>query len=198
MELSIFQIVEIIAVVSGIIAVWLNKLENIWGFPIGMINTILYIYVCYNNSLFGEAAVNVYYTLTALYGWYLWTKKKDGSPSLQISLSSFKEWIHQILFFLICYIVLVIALHIVRDIFYPGSLPYFDGFASATAFTAMWLLAKKKVENWLWWILTNITSIILFLYKGLWITSLQFLVYLVIAIWSYNAWYKKVKHKKLS
>ncbi|MCX8472908.1 MAG: nicotinamide riboside transporter PnuC [Sediminibacterium sp.] len=184
---------EIVAVIFGVFTVWLNKLENIWGFPLGMINTILYVVICFNSSLFGESAVNLYYTLVAMYGWYLWSKKKGNTYSLQISSSSGKDWLKQIIFFLISYSLLVLALHYLKDKFYPNSLPYLDGLASASAFTAMWLLAKKKLENWLWWILTNICSIMLFLYKGLWITSIQFLIYLVIAVWSYIDWHKKVK-----
>jgi nicotinamide mononucleotide transporter len=164
-------------------------------FPTGLINTTLYIYLSYKGNLFGEASVNLYYTLMSVYGWYLWTRKKEDhqTPVLQITVSNQKEWIQQLLFFAVFYLVIFISLSFAKKAFAPEAIPWADAFASATAYTGMWLMAKKKVESWIWWILTNIASIPLYFVKGYAFTSVQFLILLLLAIAGLQSWRKKAK-----
>jgi nicotinamide mononucleotide transporter len=187
---------EFIAVVFGIASVWLNKNENILVFPVGLVNTIGYIYISVKGHLFGEATVNLYYTLVSIYGWYLWAvKDKQKQSSLHITISSQKEWLAHILFFGTFYITLFFCLSYLKKAFAPGALPAPDAFASATAFTGMWLMAKKKVESWYWWIATNIVSIPLYFVKGYAFTSFYYLILLFLAVSGYVEWNKKSKAK---
>src|SRR5687767_6448809 len=157
---------EFIAVVFGIASVWFYKKENILVYPVGLINTILYIFISLQSHLVGEAAVNLYYTLVSIYGWILWAKKDvSKKPVLHITFSTAKEWIRELAFFLSCYIIIFLCLTYLKKEFAPGALPAADAFASATAFTGMWLMAKKKVESWYWWIATNVASIPLYFVK---------------------------------
>jgi nicotinamide mononucleotide transporter len=139
--------------------------------------------------LFGEASVNFYYTVMSIYGWILWTKKDQKHRTiLHVTNSSSKEWVQQLVFFASFYVAIFFALTWAKNAFYANTIPFLDAFASATAFTGMWLMAKKKVESWYWWIATNITSIPLYFVKGYVLTSFYYLVLLVLAISGLIEW----------
>jgi nicotinamide mononucleotide transporter len=185
---------EFIAVIFGIASVWFSKKENILVYPVGLVNTIIYIYISLKGHLFGEAAVNAYYTAVSIYGWILWARKDERNVHiLHITFSSRRDWLHQILFFLTFYIAIFLCLSYLKKEFAPGALPVADAFASATAFTGMWLMAKKKVESWYWWIATNIASIPLYFVKGYVFTSFYYLVLLLLAVFGLIEWMKKAK-----
>ena len=187
---------EFIAVVFGIASVWFSKKENILVYPVGLVNTILYIFISIQGHLYGEATVNLYYTVVSIYGWLLWAKKDEiKRPIVQIRFSTAKEWVHQLIFFVFFYVVLFLALNYLKKEFAPGALPVADAFASATAFTGMWLMARKKVESWYWWIATNIASIPLYFVKGYVFTSFYYLVLLILAVSGLIEWMKKAKSK---
>ena len=185
---------EAIAVVAGIASVWYSRKENVLVFPVGLVNTIIYVYLSFKYHLIGEAAVNFYYTVMSLYGWVLWTRKdRKHQPVLHITFSNKKEWLQQLLFFAVLYITIFLALTYLKASFYEGAIPWTDAFASATAFTGMWLMAKKKVESWYWWIATNIASIPLYFVKGLVFTSFFYIVLLVMAFFGLVAWQQKAR-----
>ena len=189
---------ESVAVIMGIVSVWYSRKENILVYPTGLINTTLYIYLSYKGHLLGEASVNLYYTIMSLYGWYLWTRKTPDQTNyvLQITHSNTKEWLQQLLFFGVIYTTLFLVLTYAKSAFAPEAIPWADAFASATAYTGMWLMAKKKVESWIWWILTNIASIPLYFTKGYAFTSIQFMVLLILAIAGLISWKEKAKDIK--
>ena len=183
---------EYVAVFSGIISVWFSRKENIWVYPTGLINTTFYIYLSFKGSLFGEATVNLYYTIMSIYGWILWAKKNQQHEHVvNIMWSNKKEWIQEILFFAGFYIVIFAALSYLKRDFAPGVIPWADAFASDTAFTGMWLMARKKVESWYWWIATNIASIPLYFVKGYVFTSVYYLVLLIMAVWGLIEWKRR-------
>jgi nicotinamide mononucleotide transporter len=147
-------------------------------------------------ALLGEASVNFYYTVVSIYGWYLWTRKDQQKQHiLQITSSSRKEWIYQILFFSACYLAVFSALTWLKKDFAPQAIPWADALASATAYTGMWLMAKKKVESWYWWIATNITSIPLYFVKHYVFTSVYYIVLLIMAIFGLAEWIKREKER---
>ena len=189
---------EYLAVFTGITSVWFSRQENIWVYPTGLISTTIYIYLSMEGHLYGEASVNLYYTVMSIYGWVLWSRKgQDNQHLLNISSSNSAEIKQHFLFFGAFYIVIAIALFIMKDRgIAPGAIPWADGFASATAYTGMWLMARKKVESWYWWIATNIASIPLYFVKHYVFTSVYYLILLVMAIWGLAEWQKKVKHGK--
>lgn len=187
--------IEAVAVIMGIVSVWYSRKENILVYPTGLINTTLYIYLSFKGHLLGEASVNLYYTIMSLYGWYLWTRKTEDKTNfvLQITRSNKKEWLQQLLFFGVIYTIIYLLLTYAKTAFAPEAIPWADAFASATAYTGMWLMAKKKVESWIWWILTNIASIPLYFIKGYAFTSVQFIVLLILAIAGWISWNQKSK-----
>lgn len=121
--------------------------------------------------------------------------KKDTKQEvvLHISFSNKKMWLYQILFFLFFYVSIYFALVYLKDNFFEGAIPWADAFASATAFTGMWLMTRKKVESWYWWIATNIASIPLYFVKGLVFTSVYYLVLLIMAVSGLIEWKRKAK-----
>ncbi|HMW66816.1 MAG TPA: nicotinamide riboside transporter PnuC [Chitinophagaceae bacterium] len=185
---------EYIAVFSGIISVWFSRKEKILVYPTGLINTIIYTWLSFNSHLLGEASVNFYYTIMSIYGWILWSKRNAQQEHLvQISFSDKKWWQWQLLFFVSFYLTIYFLLTYLKKDFAPGAIPWADAIASATAFTGMWLMTKKKVESWYWWIATNIASIPLYFVKGLVFTSVYYFVLLIMAIAGLMEWKKRAK-----
>lgn len=185
---------EFVAVVAGIASVFFSRRENILVYPVGLINTIIYIYLSVKGHLFGEASVNFYYTVMSIYGWVLWARKDDRHEHLlHITFSSRRQWMHQMLFFISFYVAIFGALSWLQREFAPEAIPWADAFASATAYTGMWLMAKKKVESWYWWIATNVASIPLYFVKGYVFTSVQFLLLLVLAVAGLIEWRRKAR-----
>ena len=186
------SLLEYIAVFTGIASVWFSKKENILVYPVGLINTVIYVYLSFKYHLIGEAGVNFYYTVMSIYGWIIWAKKDVRQEHvLHIKFSNRKEIVQQVLFFFILYILIYFLLVYLKEAFYEGAIPWADAFASATAFTGMWLMARKKVESWWWWIATNIASVPLYFVKGLVFTSVYYFVLLIIAIFGLMEWKQK-------
>lgn len=190
---------EFVAVISGIVSVWFSRKENILVYPTGLINTTFYIYLSIKGSLFGEATVNLYYTVMSIYGWILWARRNDQHEHIvQVTYSNGKEWLQEIGFFAFFYVAIYSALSYLKRDFAPGAIPWADAFASATAFTGMWLMAKKKVESWYWWIATNIASIPLYFVKHYVFTSVYYVILLAMAIWGLIEWQKRARNYLLA
>ena len=183
---------EYIAVFAGIASVWYSRMENILVYPVGLINTIIYVWLSIKGQLLGEASVNFYYTVMSIYGWILWAKKdKEKHPVVTIHFSDKRWWTYQLLFFAAFYIAIFFSLTYLKQSFAPGAIPWADAFASATAFTGMWLMTKKKVESWYWWIATNIASVPLYFVKHYVFTSVFYIVLLIMAFWGLLEWMKR-------
>ncbi len=186
------SLLEFIAVIFGIASVVFSRMENILVYPTGLINTILYTYFCFFWwGLYAEGSLNFYYTVMSIYGWVLWAQRNKTTQQRKwmITRSSSREWLIAVIFFIISWIILFVILKNYTD----SNVPLGDSFASASAYTGMWLMARKKLENWIWWILTNIASIPLYFYKGAVFTSVQYLVFLILAILGFITWRKKIK-----
>lgn len=139
------SLLEYVAVFTGIASVWYSRKENILVYPVGLVNTIIYVYISVKGHLFGEASVNFYYTVMSIYGWILWAKKDEQQHHVVvITTSTTKEWVLQLLFFVGFYVAIFYALSYIKNSFAPGAIPWADAFASASAYTGMWLMAKKK------------------------------------------------------
>lgn len=188
------SLLEYLAVFSGIASVWFSRKESILTYPVGLVNTIVYVYLSLINHLPGEASVNLYYTIMSVYGWYIWLKRdRTNQPLLQISYSDARMWLYQLLFFAAFYLAIFFSLTYLKRIFFEGAIPWADAFASATAFTGMWLMTRKKVESWYWWIATNIASVPLYFVKGLVFTSVYYVVLLGMAFFGLAEWARRAK-----
>ena len=135
--------------------------------------------------------VNLYYTIMGFYGWYLWTKKSHQKLKLEITKNTKKEWVVQIIVFGVLYFIFYNLLIWYKNYFNTTAVPIYDSLATVSAFIGMYLMVKKKLESWYWWILTNLVSIPLFYYKGLTLTCIYYCIVLIIAILGYISWRKK-------
>jgi len=178
---------EVLAVLLGILSVWYAKKENILVFPTGIFSTALYVYICFKFSLYGDVIINVYYTLMSVYGWFMWYRKIEGN-SIEITQSTTKDMMWALVIFVTtAAFVVLVYLYFER---FNRITDYFDTFTTGVFFAAMWLMANKKIEHWLFWIAGNIISIPLYFVKGLGFSELQFTIFLILAIQGYFEWKK--------
>ena len=182
---------EIIAVIFGLLSVWYSKNNNILVFPTGMISTAIFIYFLYKWVLLGDMMINAYYFLMSIYGWFIWTRKENNSVTPISRVTNNEKKIGIIIF--LSSLVFVYLIYVYFDKW--GTITsYVDNVTTAIFFVGMWLMAKRKVENWIFWIIADIISIPLYFYKGLTFTSLQYLIFTFIAIAGYYSW-KKILNK---
>lgn len=184
---------EIIAVFFGFLSVWFSKNNNILVFPTGMINTSIFVYLLLKWSLLGDMIINAYYFIMSIYGWYFWIKGTNNTVS-PISKVSNKD----IRIVVLLFISSSIFVSLVYTFFdkWETIVSYIDILTTAIFFAAMWLMAKRKVESWFFWIVGNIISVPLYLHKGLAFTSIQYFIFTVIAIAGYIKW-KELYNKQI-
>ena len=185
---TIDVILEIIAVIFGFLSVWCSKQNKIWVFPTGMISTIIFVYLLLKWELLGDMMINAYYFIMSVYGWYIWTRKVDDSHVTPISRTTPKEKKTSLFIF----IATLFFVYFVYQWFdkWTSWVAYADTITTAIFFVGMWLMAKRKIENWIFWIIGDIISVPLYFYKGFTFTSFQYLGFTIIAIFGYLAWKK--------
>jgi len=181
---------EAAAVFLGIASVIYSIKKHIWVFPTGMISTLIYVYICLKYKLYADAGINAYYFGMSIYGWYLWNKPTSTEKNLPVTWLNRKEILLSFIFFIGSYATLSFVLSNFSD----SDVPYWDSFTTSSAFIGMWLMAKKKVENWIAWIITDIVSVPLYFYKGLMLTSFQFLFFTILAVIGLISWIKSSKY----
>jgi len=186
---STFNIIlEIVAVIFGLLSVWYAKKDNILVFPTGLVSTFIYAYLLWQWSLLGDSMINVYYFIMSVYGWYHWTRKKGDVDEFPISVMTNKEKIMAIVIFVLT-LVFVIVVYLYFDKF-TSWYSYVDTFLTAIFFVGMWLMAKRKIENWIFWIIGDLLSIPLYFAKGYTFTSFQYIIFTIIAVYGYLEWKK--------
>ena len=181
-------ILEIIAVILGIASVWYAKKDDILVFPTGIISTLIYVYLLWKWTLWGDMMINGYYFIMSIYGWYHWTRKKGGTVEFPISAISTNEK-RISLFIFIFTVAFVVAVYLYFNKFNTWY-AYVDTFVTGIFFIGMWLMAKRKIENWVFWIIGDVISIPLYFAKGLTFTSFQYVVFTIVAVYGYLEWKK--------
>jgi nicotinamide mononucleotide transporter len=182
---------EIIAVIFGLLSVWYAKKANILVYPTGIISVLIYVYICFFAMLYADMGINFFYFVMSVYGWYNWTRKRDESKVVCISWNTpLQQWTG-IIATVVAYFVIFGLIWIFKndDPDYINSyIPYVDSFTTSVFLIGMLLMARKKIENWIYWIIGNIISIPLYFAKGLVFTSFQYSIFLVLAIMGYIEW----------
>ncbi len=181
-------ILELISVVFSLLSVIYSKRENILVFPTGMIGTGIMAYILLEYGLLGDMLINAYYFIMSIIGWYAWTRKVDETHFIPITLTTSKEKKWSILLFFAA-IIFVTVVYLLSNRFNVWT-DYVDTVTTAIFFVGMWLMAKKKLENWLYWIVGNIITVPLYWYKGLIFSSLLFFLLIIIAVYGYSSWKK--------
>lgn len=207
---------ELIAALFGVISVVYAKKENILVFPTGIISTVLYVYLLVQWNLYGDLIINIYYTLMSIYGWYMWSRIVDDKQQhLPITRTNTTDKLKTFGIFLFTSIFVISVyrhynvmpnhLNFVESVDYAitnltsGNLEDFreitsflDTFTTGIFFAGMWLMANKKIENWLFWIVGNLVSIPLYFVKGYGFTGIQYAIFLFLAYQGYLAWKKNL------
>ena len=187
-------ILEIIGVALGLLSVVYAKKNSVLVYPTGMVSTAIFVYLLMKWSLLGDMLINAYYFIMSIYGWYYWSQKKESIYIHRVDFANARErQISVVLFFLS--LGFIFGVYQVFDRWNNWT-AYLDTLTTAIFFVGMWLMARRKVENWIFWIVGDIISIPLYFVKGLTLTSLQYLIFTIIAIFGYRAW-KKILNKSL-
>lgn len=172
----------------GIASVYFAKKENILVYPTGIIATVLTVYLLYQAGYFADMTINIYFSIMSIYGWYQWTRKKEGKPVIHISRTTVREKIIGVLLFFLTIVVTYLVYHLFDQEINPEN--YIDIFTSGLFFTGMWYMALKKIENWTLWIIGDLIAVPLYGYRGLGMLSLQYVIFTVLAILAYLEWRK--------
>ncbi|WP_224491224.1 nicotinamide riboside transporter PnuC [Robertkochia flava] len=183
-------LLEAVAVLFGFLSVWYSKRENILVYPTGIISTAIFVYILLYWGLLGDMLINAYYFIMSIYGWYIWTRKVDPDHFTPVTTTSRKEQVWSVVLFAAT----VVFVSAVYQVFnkWDGWISYADVLTTAIFFVGMWLMARKKLENWVYWIAGDLISVPLYLYKGLTLTSFQYFIFTIIAIYGYIAWKKNL------
>lgn len=183
---------ELVVFITGIWSVWYAKKEHIAVYPTGLMATIISTYLLWQAAYYGDMIVNLYFSVMSIYGWYKWHQKLDGGHSISISRTNAKERMLAFLLFLIT-IGFVYGIYI---IFTPKIAPeqYIDMLTAGIFFSGMWLMALKKIENWILWIIGDLLVVPIYFYRGLEMLAIQYIIFTLLAIIAYKEW-KKILNK---
>ena len=184
---------EWIAVTTGLMSVWFSMKENILVYPTGIISVLIYVYIAFQYKLYADMGVNFYYFVMSVYGWYYWIHPKDDSrDQVRVTLNSSKENLITVGLLLTSFLILYFVLSNFTD----SDVAFWDSTTTSFAIAGMWLMARKKLESWIAWIITDLISIPLYFYKELVLTSFQFLVFTGLAFAGYLAWKKSLEEHR--
>jgi nicotinamide mononucleotide transporter len=192
------SILEFIALLAMLISIWFSYKENIYVYPMGLISIVIYIFLFFDQGLPVDAGINFYYAIMGIYGWVLWTKRdKKKHRIIRITSSTKKELLIQLAFFAVAFLLIFIASSYLKKYFAPTNISLASALSIATAFTAMWLMVNKKVENWYWWIISGLISIFLCFTKHFIFIGFYYCLLLAMAVLGLNQWKKKrIRRKK--
>jgi len=205
-EYTFFQIfLEIIAAFFGLLSVFFSVKRNIWVYPTGIISTTIYVYILFNFGLLGDMLINVYYSIMSIYGWISWNKSTENQI-ISVDFAKKKDWLEGLNLFAMSFVAVCGVYYFKPFIDNHFSMKgvslgfqqldwanWLDIFTTSLFLIGMWFMAKRKVENWLFWIVGDLICIPMMLYKGLGITSLQYLVFTIMAVMGYLEWLKQVR-----
>lgn len=195
-QLFLHEIVETswlewLAVAFGVAEVLLARANKIALYPSGIAGTLLSIYLFLISGLYAESLLNGYYVAMSIYGWWYWIKKKN-QPPVQISWCNQKDWI---IVLSIVFGGFIVLFFILKD-FTPSTVPFWDALVSATAWAGMWLLAKRKIENWILLNISNAFAIPLLFYKHLLLYSGLTVFLFIVAVQGFIKWRKIMRTEK--
>ncbi len=187
------SLLEWTAVILGVAEVLLAKANKVWLYPTGIAATLISIYLLLNFGLYAECLLNGYYVVMSFYGWYYWIKKKN-EPPVKVSYANRQEWIITLLIVFVGWGVLYLIL--VK--FTPSTVPVWDAWVSSTAWAGMWLLARRKIENWVLLNVSNLFAIPLLYHKNLAMFAVLTLILFIVAIFGYIEWRKIIRKEAIN
>ena len=198
-------VLEIIATIFGLLSVYFSIKKNIWVYPTGIISTVLFIYIMFVFGLLGDMLINVYYTVMSIYGWILWSKSSEDHIHVNVKKASKNDWSFGSALFLgsLLFVGLIYYFKPFIDnqfsmegvklgLYHLDWANYTDIVTTSLFLVGMYFMAKRNLENWIFWIVADIVCVPMMLYKGLGFTALQYLIFTAMAIIGYLEWKKNL------
>jgi nicotinamide mononucleotide transporter len=179
---------EVFAVILSIAGVWLTAKEKIITWPVGIISCAVYAYIFFNDALYGDSSLQVFYVLISFYGWYEWMYGGEKDDTLHVSAASLKTLAVLLILCIPGTLLIRMLLSLTNS-----NTPYLDSITTALSLAATWMMAKKLIENWLVWILTDLIYVGLYVIKHLYLTSLLYFIFTLLAVYGYYVWKKQMK-----
>ena len=187
---------EFFAAVLGVVSVWFAKKNKVLVYPTGIISTLIYVWILFKNQLLGDLFINAYFFLMSIYGWFFWSKKDKGYFQNKISRVNLYELIFGLIIFVFCFITVKFGYKMSNwEESYVSSI---DTLTTAIFCCSMWFMARRKLEHWILWIIGDVISVPLYFYKGLYLTSIQYFIFTIIAILGLFTWLKELNKKELT
>ena len=181
-----FTLIEAMAVFFGVLYIILAARENIWCWAAATISVVLYIFICLKAQLDAETGLQFFYLLMAVYGYFQWRKGDNNKDELPISTW---PWINHLII-IIGGSILVFSLGLFLQNYTNALLPYLDSFTTIFSMINTYLVTRKKIENWLYWIVIDGAAVYLYIQRDLYLTAILFLAYTIIVIFGYFQWLK--------
>lgn len=189
-------VLEILGSIFGLLSVYYSMKNNVLVFPTGIISTSIYVYILLKWGLLGDTLINFYYTIMSIYGWWIWTRKVDSDHVTPITATTSREHLYSVLIFFAT----AIGVFEIYEYFdkWQSWVSYVDILTTAIFFVGMWLMAKRKLENWIYWIIGDIITVPLYFHKGLTFSSFQYLIFTILAIYGYKHWKNNLNNNLLA
>ena len=175
---------EIVGTIIGFVYLWQEVKASIWLWLTGIVMPAIYTVVFYQSGLYADFGIQVYYIVAALYGFLFWKFGKKQDKPLPIVHTSVRQGV---ILFLITVLVFI-PIYLILTKFTDSTVPFYDSATTALSIVALWMLAKKHVEQWFVWIAVDAVSSALYFYKGIYFTAVLYAVYTVVAIYGYKKW----------
>jgi len=196
-----FSWVEWVGFFSALIYLYFSINQRIWLWPMGIISSLFYIVVFFNNQLYADMVLQFYYFIVSIIGWILWRDKQitEGKKKTQIIRMSKKVFVILFVVFVLLYVLLTYLLITLPSMLHISSseLPYWDAFTTAAGFVATWMLVKKMIDQWLIWVVVDIVAMAMYVYKELYPTSVLYFIYSIFAVWGYFYWLGDLKKENV-
>lgn len=185
---------EVAGIVFGLISSICSMRNSVWVYPTGIVSTLIFVYILLKFNLLGDTIINGYYFIMSIYGWYVWTRMVTPSQTTPITKATKNDYAYSLGIFLSTMLFVYIIYYVFEK--FEGWVSYIDIFTTGLFFVGMWMLAKKKLENWLFLLIGNVISVPLYFYKGLTLSSFLYIIFVIISIFGYLAW-KKILNNRL-
>ena len=185
---------EVAGIVFGLISSICSMRNSVWVYPTGIVSTLIFVYILLKFNLLGDTIINGYYFVMSIYGWDIWTRKVTSTQTTPISKATKNDYMYSLGIFLSTMFFIYIIYYVFEK--FEGWASYIDILTTGLFFVGMWMLAKKKLENWLFLLMGNVISVPLYFYKGLTLSSFLYVIFVIISIFGYLAW-KKILNNRL-
>jgi nicotinamide mononucleotide transporter len=179
---------ELLGFITGAACVWMVARQNIWNWPLGILNNLFFLLLFWTTGLYADSGLQIVYITLAIYGWWLWLHGGQARATLRVSLTTKSTWT----WLLPATVLATVALHLLLSRATDSTVPFWDALTTALSLAATYGQCRKLLESWWFWIAADIIYIPLYVYKGLWLTGLLYLVFLMLCIQGLRAWRRSV------